>query len=185
MANFNTNTTQSGFNAETYTQQMVRARQGQRDDVSNKFGFSSYDVVGINTTKIPAMRAAIRDYVEKVYDHLHQIQTTTDPSVALKGTGMEDAVKDYVKNVVEYCTSLCSNLLAFSDKLVKVEEAWKNSDMNMSSKVNTGTSGLSSAAGQRYEEQFKSGAATAPGSAKIDSQPLRDFGNRGNENYTM
>lgn len=113
-----------------------------------------YDVVGINTSMIPQMRQAIRTYVDRVYAQLDKVQTNTDPTIALKGTGMENAVTEYVENVVKYCKALCSNLLAFSDKLVKVEEAWRTSDQNMSSKVNSGSSELNSAAGQTYTEKF-------------------------------
>lgn len=113
-----------------------------------------YDVVGINTSMIPQMRQAIRTYVDRVYAQLDKVQANTDPTIALKGTGMENAVTEYVENVVKYCKALCSNLLAFSDKLVKVEEAWRTSDQNMSSKVNSGSSELNSAAGQTYTEQF-------------------------------
>lgn len=133
---------------------VINQRNSQREAGTGTFNSGDYDVVGINTSMIPQMRQAIREYVDKINEYLNQVQANTDPSIALKGTGMEQAVKEYIQNVVKYCQVLCSNLLVFSDKLVKVEEAWRTSDQNMTNKVNFGSSELNSAAGQTYTEQF-------------------------------
>ena len=162
MATLQTTATQTEFDATMYANDVAQTRNSQREwaATGSKGGFmswfnnSNYSVVGINTARIPEMRTAIRNYVERINEHLGNIKTTTDPTIALKGTGMEEAVKTYIGEVVDYCTALCSNLLAFSDKLAKVEEAWRASDTNMSSSVNGASSGLSSAAGQTYTEKF-------------------------------
>lgn len=156
MANFNNEVSTSGFDAQSYASETARTRNQTRE--SSNAGWitanSSYDVVGLNTTKIGDMKTAIDNYVNDVYEHLKNVKVDTDPSVALKGTGMEEAVKSYVAKVVEYCEALCSNLLAFNDKLTKVEEAWRASDKNMSSKVTAGEGDVS-AATSTYTEQFR------------------------------
>lgn len=167
MANFMNQATTSGFDAESYARGAASSRQATRDSSGLRqgsngfFGIgakqgnvaeSSYSVVGINTTMIPQMRTEIRNYVQAIQDHLNNVKVQTDPTVALKGTGMEQAVKEYIAKVVAYCNALCSNLLAFSDKLAKVQAAWEASDMNMSSTVNSGSSDLDSAS-TVYEEQ--------------------------------
>lgn len=157
MANFRTTTNQTNFDARTFATDVANARNRQRESYSGNGTFSQiggYDVVGINTKGIPEIRLAIKNYVQKIEDHLSRIKVTADPTIALKGTGMEDAVRQYISKVVDYCTSLCTNLLAFNDKLAKVEEAWQTSDVNMASNVNGATGDLSSAASQRYTEKF-------------------------------
>lgn len=155
MASFYNETSTTGFDAQTFTAQTSGTRSKTRESSQASFigQFSTYDVVGLNTTQIGPMKEAIRKYVDDVYEHLKNVKVTTEPSIALKGTGMEEAVKTYIANVVAYCEALCSNLLAFNDKLTKVEEAWRNSDKNMSSKVAAGESDLS-AATSTYTEQF-------------------------------
>ena len=167
MASFMNTASQSSFDAESYAQQVASNRNSQRSGsgVSGDSGFAfwktkgnassnSYSVVGINTAKIPEMRQAIRTYVDNIEEHLKGVRVNTDPTIALRGTGMENAVKEYIALVVNYCEALCTNLLAFSDKLAKVEEAWKNSDTNMSSTINSASSDLSGAANSTYTEQF-------------------------------
>lgn len=168
MASFMNEASQTGFDAQNYASSTASARSATRSGsglVKGSNGFlgigakagniasSNYSVVGINTKQIPEMRNAIRNYVNDIQEHLAQIKVSTDPSIALKGTGMEQAVKDYIAKVVNYCNALCSNLLAFSDKLAKVEAAWLSSDLNMSSTVNGASSDLESAS-QSYQEQF-------------------------------
>lgn len=164
MASFLTSATQSGFDAQTYVSQVSQSRNQNREGFyrkdyhggsvkPNQAYTSSYDVVGISTKQIPEMRQAIRNYVDNVNQYLSGVQSELDPTIALKGTGMEAAVTDYIASVVKYCQGICSNLLAFSDKLAKVEEAWRSSDANMSNTINGATTGVNSA-GQFYQEQF-------------------------------
>lgn len=163
MASFMNEASQSSFDAQSYANGVTTSREKTRSGSGLSNGFfgiggnvasSSYDVVGIDTKQIPDMQKAINTYVNEVQEHLSQVKVTTEPSVALKGTEMEIAVKEYVAKVVEYCNALCSNLLAFSDKLYKVQQAWENSDANMSKTINGGAGELNSAS-QTYTEQYR------------------------------
>lgn len=163
MADWRQNAQQTGFDASQYTETMTSTRNAQRSGSGLSSGFlgiggntasSSYSVVGINTNEIPNMRLAIRNYVQRIQDHLDTINTTTDPTVALKGTGIETAVQEYIVSVAKYCKALSSQLLAFSDKLAKVQEAWETSDMNVSSSVRGSADEVASTSSQTYTEQF-------------------------------
>ena len=164
MSDWRQGSQQTAFNAGQYTQELSQMREGQRSTSGLNGGFfgiggnmasSSYSVVGINTNEIPNMRQAIRNYVQRIHEHLDTINTTTDPTVALKGTGIESSVQEYIVSVSKYCKALTSQLLAFSDKLAKVQEAWEASDANLSQTVRSSAEEAGSSSSRVYTEQFK------------------------------
>lgn len=154
MAKWNQTTVSTGFDAQKYTSEIISNRTSDREGnnrLSSKF--ENISVVGINVAQIPNMRAKIREYVQGIQDHLDTINTETDPTVAFKGSGIEVAIKDYMTSVVAYCKTLVSQLLAFSDKLYKVEEAWKASDTNISRTVTGSNDNLKASGAKTYTEQ--------------------------------
>ena len=63
-----------------------------------------------------------------------------------------NALRSYLNTVKTYCINLTSNLLAFSDKLADVRDAWTQGSQSMASGINSSNSSVSSAAGSRYTE---------------------------------
>lgn len=110
-------------------------------------------VVGIQTTEIPNMRQAIRDYCDKINSHLDTIDTKVDTNIAFKGD-YAVAVREYADAIKKVCKSLTSNLLAFSDQLYEIEKQYHSSDDALKSNISKSSSTLSSNATE-YEEKYK------------------------------
>lgn len=108
-------------------------------------------VVGINVNEIPNMRQAIRDYVTEIENHLEQVKINADTTQAFKGE-YAVAIREYVAAISEACKCVTSNLLAFSDKLVDVQEAYQAQDETMKSTIAGSASDVESSF-SRYQEQ--------------------------------
>ncbi len=117
---------------------------GVVQDIGQAVG-ATYSVVGINAAKVPEMREQIRTSVTNIQNHLDSIEAAAESNEAYKSANGEirDAVVQYVESVKTYCKALVSNLLAFSDKLAEVEQAWQSSTSAMAGSVSSSTSGLS------------------------------------------
>lgn len=157
MANWVNEAQQSSFEAQTYATSAISNRSASRESsVQNTRGFfgglfDQYSVVGLNANKVPAMREAIRNYVNNINAHLEAIDPKADANSAFKSEEVQEAVKNYVTKVKEYCQNLISDLLAFSDKLADVQAAWEAFSGSASSNINAASGGLD--AGAKYTEQ--------------------------------
>lgn len=92
-----------------------------------------YSIVGIDATKVPQMRQQIRDSVTALQTHLDGIEAQANSSNAFRSEEIKTAVENYVDAIKDYCKALISDLLAFSDKLQEVREAWEQSTQNFAS----------------------------------------------------
>ena len=163
MASWETEKTSSTFDATNSINTMSNNRDAARSGASSTtsssgggiFGFGGYSVVGINVQEVDSMCAAIRSYVEKVQSHLNGIDPLADASNAFKSEDgqVEQAVQSFAENVKEYCVNLCSGLLAFSDKLKDVKNAWIQSTSNMAETIKSDTA--ASDTGSAYQESIK------------------------------
>lgn len=149
-------TVASNFNAESYTANQIAGREGLRSKSTvswweNMVGLSSYDIVGMDMTKVGVARDAFADYVAKIESHLNAIDALADASKAYKSEEVQAAVRSYIDKVKEYCINLCSQLRAFSDKLADASAAWERATSNMASTVQSNTGSFD--AGTRYTEQ--------------------------------
>lgn len=108
-------------------------------------------VVGMNVGEIPNMRGAIRYYVEQVETHLKQVNEQADTTQAFKGE-YATAIKEYVSAICTACECVTSNLLAFSDKLLVVQEAYQTRDAELKSAIGSSASDVQSSF-SRYQEQ--------------------------------
>lgn len=165
MASFFVDGVTSNINAKEAMNTMTTSRNSNRSFSSNRSDYrggavkpnemysSTYDVVGINVNQVPNMKNAIDNYVDAVKEYLSGINTKLNTQQAIKGTGMEEAVSQYIDDVVKYCKAVCSNLLAFSDKLTAVQKAWETSDTNMSNTIKGASSDVNAAATE-YSKQF-------------------------------
>lgn len=109
-----------------------------------------YNMLGINANAIDDMRFAIRIYVENVESHLNQVQQEAADTFAFKGQ-YANSITEYIQAVVDVCKSLTSQLLAFSDKLVDIKEAYQEQDINLTRTINQAASNAQSGV-NRYEE---------------------------------
>lgn len=162
-------TVASGFDAEQYAQTAMDSRQASRsgigsgrgnsntwwpfDKVDGYQGLSEYSVVGINVSKVPDMREAIRSAVANIQNHIDGIEEETNSSNAFRSEEIKTAVEQYVLAVKDYCKALISDLLAFSDKLESVHQAWLQSTQSYASEsIDSSKSNVSSSA-TYYTEQ--------------------------------
>lgn len=159
----------STFDAKSYTDTQIGNRDAQRTGAGTVVGGagkgnysggflgtswgakeSTYSVVGINVNEVDNMREAIRVYVQAIKDHLNGIEPLATADNAFKSEEVQKAVQDYITKVKEYCMNLVSQLLAFSDKLADVKNAWQ---ANMDALAgNTSSSASSLDQGTAYQE---------------------------------
>lgn len=184
MATWASTTQASSFDAEQYATNAMSSRGAARSgsNVSNAFGstttrpgwdifntglfdkttpggntaqsLSGYSVVGINAAKIPDMREAIRTAVSNLQGHIDGIEAHTSSSMAFRSEDVKTAVENYVVSVKEYCKALISDLLAFSDKLQTVHDAWIGSTSTYAADSIEGSKGSLSDNTTYYTEQF-------------------------------
>ena len=109
-----------------------------------------YNLVGINANQVDDMRFAIRVYVENIESHLNQVVSEAEDTYAFKGQYAE-SIKEYIQAVCDVVKSLTSQLLAFSDKLVEVKEAYQERDINLTRTISSVASNTQSGV-NRYEE---------------------------------
>lgn len=188
MASWETEATQSGFDANSSMSNMIGGR-GRTVDFSSHSGVESlgevistgdtlsgvgehevsdakwwniftwgdtktvgYDIVGIKATEVPKMREAINDYVNNVATYLDSAIDTSkaQAKTAFRGSEAEEAVKAYLDKVKDYVNNLVSQLLAFSDKLADIGNAWIDAQQKIASNVNASKGAFSE--GTKYTE---------------------------------
>lgn len=190
MANWETEATQSGFDATSSMRNMMQGRERTNDSGSSFGGFEQtyegigtdlrldalgqheesawkwykpistigdtktvgYDIVGIKATEVPKMREAINDYVNNIITYLEGAIDTSkaQAKTAFRGSEAEEAVKAYLDKVKDYVNNLVSQLLAFSDKLADIGNAWIQAQSNIASNVQASTASFGE--GSRYTE---------------------------------
>jgi len=112
----------------------------------------NYDVVGMNANEITNMRDAIATYVSTATDWIEKIAEECNAAQAFKNEAVEGAIKSYLDAVRESIAAFISQLLAFSDKLADVYNAWMESAGNYAEDViGAGTAGIGNAGMSRYE----------------------------------
>lgn len=154
---WNVESANSTFNASEFTKKTMSDRNSVRSASQvkglsrMKTGLFGYSIVGINANQVPAMREAIRNYVQGIQNHLDGFEASADSTMAFKSEAVKASVQKYMQTLKEYCQNLTSQLLAFSDKLKEVEEKWLEATQNMAQSVDTSTAGFSK--GTQYTEQ--------------------------------
>lgn len=120
-----TSSVASTFDADTNAYKRTGSREGTLNLNKSKIKKKSYKIVGMNANKVPEMRTAIRTYVNNVESHLQGIDALASANNAFQGAEAQAAVRTYISKVKDYCIGLTSQLLAFSDKIKDVENAWQ------------------------------------------------------------
>ena len=151
MGSFSTEATRaSQIETSAAVSNFTSARESSRSGYSGSglFGNSNissdYDVVGINATKVPMMRDAIRDYVKHIQEYLEQIGANTSSSQAgaIQSEDVKAAVDKYITAVKEYAQNLVSYILTFSDKLKDVQDAWEKQAKSMAGNIDSAAGGF-------------------------------------------
>lgn len=116
---------------------------------------SGYDIVGINGNQVEPMRQSIRDYVSEVQGLIDTTLSTSADQArnAFRGEEAIAAVNAYIDKIKDYCKNITSTLLAFSDKLADVGNAWKAAQENIAGNVNSSTGTFSE--GTAYTESVQ------------------------------
>lgn len=153
MANWVTDTERSTFEQDNYVTRRAETRNASREGFAGYNTGNYYNVVGINAQKVGLMRIKIREYVEAIYNHLDKIDAETDANIAYKGEDVQAAVKNYINSLKTYCKKLTSDLLAFSDKLGDVEDAWIKYQKQTAENINSAAGGLNE--GNMYQEMIR------------------------------
>lgn len=94
----------------------------------------STPLIGIDATQVPAMKSAIKTYVDDLSTHLDGINTSLETDTAFKGT-YATSITEYVEGVTYACKGIVSNLLAFYDELTRVEQAFNEKVEGLSSSI--------------------------------------------------
>lgn len=177
MANWEATTQGSGFDANAAGTSAMATRGAQRSaaSVGSGYGYQEatgalwwatpevpgqtaqsmggYSIVGIDATKVEPMREQIRTSVANIQGYLDGIEATANAANAFRSEEIVAAVQRYVDSVKEYSKALVSDLLAFSDKLKDVQEAWEASSQTFASdSINTTATSMSDAT-TYYTEQ--------------------------------
>lgn len=167
MANWGSTTVNSTFDANTAARTAMDTRSASRSGASvtmhgatnglwgtglganpgqSSQSMSGLDVVGINATKVPEMREQIRSSVQALQTYLDGIDAETNSAAAFRSDEVKTAVENYVLSVKDYSKALISDLLAFSDKLQSVRDAWEQSTSSFANdSVSTSTSQMKDA----------------------------------------
>lgn len=154
--NFNVETQASTFDVNKAYNTMYNDRVSTRDEnrtTAPSRGFFGDDVIGLDATKIPQMKAAITDMCKAIGEKLGEMETDIDSFNAYKGEGIDTELKNYLGKVAAYCNNLTSTLRAFNDKLTDVETQWKNATTSMGQQI--GNTGGSFATGSQYTENLQ------------------------------
>lgn len=153
---------QSVFNASNYVNDQMSAREGYRNGNLGVYirgtgtQISNESVVGINVAYVDQMRDAIRNYVEKIKTHLEGIEPLADANNAFKNDEMQRAVQNYIGIVQDYCVNLTSQLLAFSDKLGDVKNAYKSTMESLAEQIDNNTGSFATNSnGRQYQETIQ------------------------------
>ena len=166
-----TEATKSSFDTNSALNTMMEGRQ--RGDVSGNYSLNTggyqqgtlrevwlggqqvttgYDMIGINGNQVESMRESIRAYVSNIQSVVESTLSTSSSEAykAFRGEDAITAVNQYIDKVKLYCQNVTSTLLAFSDKLADVGNAWKTAQANIAGTVNSSTAGFSE--GTAYQE---------------------------------
>lgn len=154
MANWEATTQTSSFDAQLAARTAMDNRTSTRSASnaggggfwSGLFGGGGFSIVGIDANRVPEMREQIRSSIQSIQAHLDGIESQTNSANAFRSEDIKAAVEKYVDSVKEYSKALISDLLAFSDKLQEVREAWEQSTQNFASdSINSSVTGMADA----------------------------------------
>ena len=109
----------------------------------------SGDVIGIDTTQIPTMQAAIDTYISDLNDQLATMEETAETSDAYKGQ-YAASVSEFIAAVKTCCYNVISQLLAFKDQLTEVQAKYEENDTSLASDI-SGQAGEMSSMYQAYD----------------------------------
>jgi len=154
MSDWDVSTAQrSTFDATSHVAGAMEGMGGQFNQGPREIIATEYDVVGMNAEQIPAMRDAIREYVDKVVMKLEDIETGASSDVAFRNEAVQGAVKEYLGAVKESMIVLVTQLNAFSDKLADVYNSWlASAERYAEDVISVGSSQVANATQARYEE---------------------------------
>ena len=164
---WNSSTSGSSFNAGSATTSIIEGRgnrdltagNGLFDTISMGFGGrasrSDYSIVGIKAAQVEPMRQSIRTYVANIESYLEEAlgNANANMDTAFRGSALQESVQSYLTKVKDYCNNLCSTLLAFSDKLADVSNAWLAATQAMSGNVSDAAGAFS--AGTKYSDNMQ------------------------------
>lgn len=131
-------------------------RNSSLEDISNM------EIVGLNCNKIPAMKAAIDNYIIGINQVLGEFDTkATEANTAFKSEEVNAALGKYLANVKEYSLNLASTLKVFETKLTDVQHTWQNYVSKAASNIDSTTN--SSEVGKKYGSTSDTGRPTTTG----------------------
>jgi hypothetical protein len=103
----------------------------------------SGDVIGIDTTQIPTMQAAIQTYIDGLNDQLDTMESTAETSGAYKGAYAK-SVTEFIGAVKTCCYAVVSQLLAFKDQLTSIQGKYEENDSSLASDISSQAGEMSS-----------------------------------------
>lgn len=84
----------------------------------------NFQIIGLNANKISDIKTVISTYISEVDAIVDQLDTSISANNAVRGDGVDAAVKQYATSVKESIKSFTSGLLAFNEQLDAVAAAY-------------------------------------------------------------
>lgn len=142
----------SAFDAKNEIRNKSFSVLGHGDlDTTNTVWKSSYSVVGINAAKVPEMRDAIRQYVNNIISSIEAVDPLSGADQAFRSEEVQASIKSYITAINQACANYVSGLLAFSDKLEDVYEAYQANISRVANNYSSVASSLEQ--NEKYTEQ--------------------------------
>lgn len=112
-------------------------RSGREDKFFSSSQFTDYDMVGISAKNLPAVKEAINKYVTQIEKDLEELgKSHSKIDGAFQGEATQEALKEYINHVRDYCVNVTSQLLAYSQKISEILQVWIANQQQLASNIN-------------------------------------------------
>lgn len=102
-------------------------------------------VVGIDAEFATSIKEAIDTYIDGIETELEKLETEVDPEGAFKGSGITEALKNFVTSVKEIAKNYITTLKYAEHQIINsVHSAYETQDTDLSASLNADSTNLES-----------------------------------------
>lgn len=84
-----------------------------------------YDFMGLDSTGIPEIQAALEAYKEGIDSPLSELASQVDYAAAFRGSTIADTMRSYIEAVIAELQKMTGYLDEFNNSLLKVQENYE------------------------------------------------------------
>lgn len=104
---------------------------------------ASGTIVGIDADFVTSIQTAIDTYIAGIQTELDKLETNVDPSTAFKGSGVTEAVQNFVTSVKEVAEGYIAKLQEAEKQIIdSVHSAYETQDTDLSANLTADSSSL-------------------------------------------